>query len=431
MSRLLVKPGSGAAWEIQLKPGINLLGRGFANDFKIDDPSVSSSHCQIVIQDGTVTIKDLGSTNGTYVNRAPVKEATLQPGQTVHLGGLEMHYQADAPAYSISISRAAAHAPQVEQVETELLAPPPMVPTAPAAAGAPGSRNCKFHPKTPGRYSCNKCQKYYCELCVTSRAQKKFCRHCGAECSPVQVQIQRAAGPKGFFASLPGAFVYPFRGTGVLILLIAALLLAALDRVGWMAILMKMAALGYLFSYMQNIIHSTAAQDDEMASLPGMDDLFSAFFTFAGTVAFCFGLPIGLAAAKYFGDIDIPMSAIIATAVLGCLYFPMAFLAVAMKDTVMAANPLVVVPAILKVPLEYLAAAVLVIAVFGIRQLSSMVMSGAEVTSYSTRSMSVLFTTFGLRALCSLANVYLLTVSMRILGLLYVTKKEKFGWFSR
>jgi hypothetical protein len=43
--------------------------------------------------------------------------------------------------------------------------------------------------------------------------------------------------------------------------------------------------------------------------------------------------------------------------------------------------------------------------------------------------MSVLFLTFGLRAGWGLASVYLLTVSMRILGLLYVTNKEKFGWF--
>jgi hypothetical protein len=43
--------------------------------------------------------------------------------------------------------------------------------------------------------------------------------------------------------------------------------------------------------------------------------------------------------------------------------------------------------------------------------------------------MSMLFLTFGVRAVWSLISVYLLTVSMRILGLLYVTNKQKFGWF--
>jgi pSer/pThr/pTyr-binding forkhead associated (FHA) protein len=90
MPRLLINPGSPTAWEIQLKPGANLLGRGFANDFKIDEPSVSGSHCEIALHQGRAVIKDLGSTNGTYVNRSPVQEAALQPGQTIHLGGVEM-----------------------------------------------------------------------------------------------------------------------------------------------------------------------------------------------------------------------------------------------------------------------------------------------------------------------------------------------------
>ena len=88
MSRLIINPNTTSAWEVQLKPGTNLLGRGFANDFKIDNLSVSSSHCQIVLEGGRVVIKDLGSTNRTFVNRSAVTEATLQPGQTIHLGSV-------------------------------------------------------------------------------------------------------------------------------------------------------------------------------------------------------------------------------------------------------------------------------------------------------------------------------------------------------
>src|SRR5258706_3656806 len=97
MARLVIHPGTPQARNVELKPGINHLGRAFANDFQIEDPSVSSSHCQIVVNEGTFAIKDLGSTNGTFVNRAPVKEAILQPGQSIHLGGVEMLLSADAP----------------------------------------------------------------------------------------------------------------------------------------------------------------------------------------------------------------------------------------------------------------------------------------------------------------------------------------------
>src|SRR5258707_5340589 len=95
MPRLVVNQGSPGAWEIELKAGANSLGRGFANDFKINDPSVSGSHCQITVASEGATIKDLGSTNGTYVNRARVEQAPLHPGQTVHLGGVEMRDYTD------------------------------------------------------------------------------------------------------------------------------------------------------------------------------------------------------------------------------------------------------------------------------------------------------------------------------------------------
>jgi len=41
MNRLVVNPARADAWEIELKPGVNRLGRGDANDFKIVDASVS------------------------------------------------------------------------------------------------------------------------------------------------------------------------------------------------------------------------------------------------------------------------------------------------------------------------------------------------------------------------------------------------------
>ena len=44
--------------------------------------------------------------------------------------------------------------------------------------------------------------------------------------------------------------------------------------------------------------------------------------------------------------------------------------------------------------------------------------------------MSTLFMALAAQAVWALVSVYLLTVTMRILGLLYLTKKHKFGWFS-
>ena len=122
-------------------------------------------------------------------------------------------------------------------------------------------------------------------------------------------------------------------------------------------------------------------------------------------------------------------SALVGALAFGFLYFPMALLAVAMRDTVMAANPLVVVPAILKVPLEYLLTVIVMGAILGVRALGDLLVGIFASETYTTRDMSVLLIAFGLRALRSVGTVYLLSVNMRILGLLYLTRKERFGWF--
>ncbi len=437
MNRLVVNPDRPDTWEIQLKDGTNLLGRSDAVDFKVADASVSSSHCQIIVTngDGSVTINDLGSTNGTFINDTRVTEAQLQDGQKIRLGGIEMIFHADAPQPAVSSTAprlrlsGLAHASEPAS-PTVMDVPPPLVP-APDIQKAASA--CKFHPKSFASWFCPKCHRSFCELCVASRPAgevvKKICRTCAVECAPLEVKVT-APAERGFLTSLPGAFIYPFRGTGVLILIFSTILFAALAVIsaGIFTILMKIAALGYLFSYMQNIIHATANEEAHMPELPGMDDLFAGFLRLAGTVVMSFGLTLGLLVAKYY-EVEIPVSAIIISLLLGCLYFPMAFLVVAMKDNVMACNPLVVVPSILRVPGQYVVTVVMFAAIFGVQQIGNLVSSAAGSVAFTTTDMSVMFMAFGIRMIWSFISVYLLTVNMRIMGLLYATQKEKLGWY--
>src|SRR6185503_2606373 len=80
--------------EIDLDQGTYRLGRSAANTVQLDEPSVSGSHCEIIVQNGTTTIRDLGSTNGTFIDQQPVSEGVLRPGQSLRLGSLEMVYEA-------------------------------------------------------------------------------------------------------------------------------------------------------------------------------------------------------------------------------------------------------------------------------------------------------------------------------------------------
>jgi pSer/pThr/pTyr-binding forkhead associated (FHA) protein len=507
MVRLVIQPGSPNARQVELKQGINFVGRGSSNDVRLDDLSVSGSHCEIVVEGGSALIRDLGSTNGTFINRQPVREAALTPGQTVHLGSLELLFQAEAPAPSpirvalpnpsqpvgaelgpigALTSAPAAHreeeagrAPLLKPVVklqgnqvpvavraesspvrlpsqpppmpgTEITRPPPVAPppeTALAAASVP--QNCKHHPKTQGRFFCNHCRQSFCELCVTSRkaggVPRKFCRHCGAELTALQVRIERPV-EAGFFARLPGAFVYPFLGGGVLVMIVGMILLAGMNityliiRTGSLRLVAggligQVCVGGYLFTYLQAIVHSTASGDREMPDLPGMssilDDILLPFFRLLGVCLTSFAPMAGVAIWAISRGDSASSTALVSTALFGCLYFPMAFLAVATLDSAAAANPLVVVPSIFKVPLEYAVTVVLLGSVFGAWALGDFIIKLLFPANVMlTRSVAMLLASFGAKIFWGFVNLYLLTVTMRILGLLYLTRKEQLGWHS-
>jgi hypothetical protein len=437
MPRLQINPGTSTSWEVELKPGLNRLGRRADNDFTIDHPSVSGNHCQIDVNNGSAIIKDLGSTNGTFVDRAPVQETPLQAGQTIHLGNVEMVFHADSPRHVTIAHRST---------------PPILTPTAPPTAPvmtATGTHYCKFHPKTLGRYLCNQCHLFFCELCITSRnvegVAHKFCRRCGAECVPVQVRVQRPVHV-GFFARLPGAFAYPFRGAGVLLLIVGMVVVGALKFGGIMmglgsirflvfGVLLQIVAGGYLFTFLQSIIHSTAAEDHEMPDLPGMsnfiDDILMPALRFLGLTLISFGPMLALAIWGLVRGEPPPAFVMIPAAIFGCFYFPMSFLAVAMLDSVGAANPLNILPSIFKVPREYLVTLVLLAAIYFFRALGDVVLKALFPEGFTTHSMTQLFLMVAALAFWGFTSLYLLTVNVRILGLLYVTKKEKLGWLNR
>jgi hypothetical protein len=104
-------------------------------------------------------------------------------------------------------------------------------------------------------------------------------------------------------------------------------------------------------------------------------------------------------------------------------------LAVAMKDTPIAANPLVVVPAIFKAPLEYLVTVVLMAIILALYNSGNTVISAIFPRGLLTHSVPKLLGFSGSWAFWYLFQLYLLAVNMRVLGLLYVTKKRKLAWF--
>jgi DNA-binding CsgD family transcriptional regulator len=67
--------------------GSAVLGRGAGLDMTLTDDGVSRRHAKVILtEDGIVNVKDLGSTNGTYVNGAPIDATVLREGDRVQLG---------------------------------------------------------------------------------------------------------------------------------------------------------------------------------------------------------------------------------------------------------------------------------------------------------------------------------------------------------
>lgn len=74
-----------------LKSLPQVIGRDEALDCVISAPSVSRSHAVIEEHDGQLWLRDLGSRNGTFVNRSPISQATcIDHGDVLHFGSVEV-----------------------------------------------------------------------------------------------------------------------------------------------------------------------------------------------------------------------------------------------------------------------------------------------------------------------------------------------------
>jgi len=72
---------------------VTRLGRGSDVDIRVDDPGVSRHHAEILLG-REVILRDLNSTNGTYVDGVQVGEVVLTDGNVVQLGATRLTYRA-------------------------------------------------------------------------------------------------------------------------------------------------------------------------------------------------------------------------------------------------------------------------------------------------------------------------------------------------
>jgi two-component system, cell cycle response regulator len=83
---LVVIYGNDLGKKYNLDAATLVLGRSSKSDIQIDQESVSRAHSKIVNTGKSIRIRDLGSTNGTYVNDEPIEEKVLGDGDLIKIG---------------------------------------------------------------------------------------------------------------------------------------------------------------------------------------------------------------------------------------------------------------------------------------------------------------------------------------------------------
>ena len=76
--------------QIPLQKGTVTLGRGQDADIRLDDELVSRRHCSVTFDGIHVTVTDLGSTNGTFVDGQPIQTTVLDSDNRLQLGKMVM-----------------------------------------------------------------------------------------------------------------------------------------------------------------------------------------------------------------------------------------------------------------------------------------------------------------------------------------------------
>jgi pSer/pThr/pTyr-binding forkhead associated (FHA) protein len=83
---LVVKRGPNAGSRFALSAGQTTIGRHPDSDIFLDDVTVSRRHAEINNNDASFTVTDVGSLNGTYLNRERIERAELHSGDEVQIG---------------------------------------------------------------------------------------------------------------------------------------------------------------------------------------------------------------------------------------------------------------------------------------------------------------------------------------------------------
>jgi len=92
--QLVVVDGPNRGKKLLLNKDVTTVGKRETNDLVITDATVSRNHLEIKYAEDNLLLRDLDSTNGTFINGTRVKEAYLVPGDLIKIGNTTMEFVA-------------------------------------------------------------------------------------------------------------------------------------------------------------------------------------------------------------------------------------------------------------------------------------------------------------------------------------------------
>jgi pSer/pThr/pTyr-binding forkhead associated (FHA) protein len=96
MAKLVLLSEGFTGRSYELKTERTTIGRLDDNAFQIPEPSISSHHCELLLRGSDIVVKDLNSTNGSFISGEKITESVLKPGQILRLGQVEMRLESGA-----------------------------------------------------------------------------------------------------------------------------------------------------------------------------------------------------------------------------------------------------------------------------------------------------------------------------------------------
>ncbi|NOQ82873.1 MAG: FHA domain-containing protein [Myxococcales bacterium] len=104
-SRLVVEDGPQKGTRLDIASERMTIGRSGICDLQLTDEGASGTHCEIVAKETGFLLRDLGSTNGTWVAGVRVREAWLEPGMPLRIGNTVIRFEHGSGSIEIALSR--------------------------------------------------------------------------------------------------------------------------------------------------------------------------------------------------------------------------------------------------------------------------------------------------------------------------------------